>query len=62
VYDSSNNIMSVFGGENATVSADTNGVWTLSNANGLGGTPQWTNIVPDGAAGSPPQRLGHSAV
>ena len=61
VYDPSNKVMTVFGGNNGSTTA-TNGVWTLSNANGLGGTPQWTNIVADGAAGSPAQRFGHSAV
>ena len=40
----------------------TNAVWVLSNANGLGGTPTWTNLVPEGAPGSPPERRSHSAV
>jgi len=62
VYDPVNNIMTVFGGENVARNAFTNGVWTLSNANGLGGTPQWTNILADGAAGSPAKRWNHSAV
>jgi len=62
VYDSVNNIMTVFGGENLARNAFTNGVWTLSHANGLGGTPQWTNILADGAAGSPAKRWLHSAV
>jgi hypothetical protein len=62
VYDPINNIMTVFGGAILSNTAFTNGVWTLSNANGLGGTPQWTNIVANGAAGSPAERAGHSAV
>jgi hypothetical protein len=62
VYDSANNIMTVFGGENLARNTFTNGVWTLSHANGLGGTSQWTNIVADGAAGSPAKRWDHSAV
>lgn len=62
VYDSANNIMTVFGGENLARDTFTNGVWTLSHANGLGGTPQWTNILADGAAGSPAKRWNHSAV
>jgi hypothetical protein len=37
-----------------------NAVWTLSHANGLGGTPQWTNIVANGAAGSPPLRFAEN--
>jgi hypothetical protein len=62
VYDSVNNIMTVFGGANAADTACVNGVWTLSHANGLGGTPQWTNTVANGAAGSPSKRFIHSAV
>lgn len=62
VYDQVNNVMSVFGGAIVANTAYTNSVWTLSNANGLGGTPQWTNIVANGASGSPAQRAGHSAV
>ena len=44
------------------LTADTNGVWTLSHANGVGGTPQWTNIVANGAAGSPAKRESPTAV
>lgn len=62
VYDPVNNIMTVFGGENLARTAFTNGVWTLSHANGLGGTPKWTNILADGSTGSPAQRWSHSAV
>ena len=62
VYDPANNIMTVFGGENLAANAFTNGVWTLSHANGLGGTPQWTNILVEGTAGSPAKRWNHSAV
>lgn len=62
VYDPVNNIMTVFGGANLALTATTNGVWTLSHANGLGGTPRWTNIVAPGAAGSPGSRNGHTAV
>lgn len=62
VYDPVNNIMTVFGGANLALTATTNGVWTLSHANGMGGTPRWTNIVAPGAAGSPGSRYGHTAV
>jgi hypothetical protein len=62
VYDPANNIMTVFGGLNLAGTAATNGVWTLSHANGLGGAPQWTNIVANGKAGSPPKRAAHTAV
>jgi uncharacterized protein (TIGR03437 family) len=40
----------------------TNAVWVLSNANGQGGTPVWTNLVAEGATGSPPVRAFHTAV
>ena len=60
VYDPANNIMNVFGGGSTT--AAYNGVWTLSHANGRGGTPQWANIIANGAAGSPAKRSGHTAV
>jgi len=62
VYDTVNNIMTVFGGNLAQTSPATNAVWTLSHANGLGGTPQWTNIVVKGAPGSPAKRAAHTAI
>ena len=62
VYDPSNNIMTVFAGLNVGGTAGTNGVWRLLHANGRGGTPRWTNIVANGAAGSPAKREGCSAV
>lgn len=59
IYDSTNNIMTVFGGYvgNKTAEAD---VWTLSDANGLTGTPTWAKLAPDGKA--PVARWGHTAV
>lgn len=54
--------MTVFAGVNSAVTAVTNGVWTLSHANGVGGTPQWTNIVANGAPGSPAKRQDSPAV
>jgi hypothetical protein len=67
VYDATHNLMTVFGGY--TLSAKSplgfalfNGVWTLSHANGLGGTPRWENIVLNGAPGSPAKRDAHTAV
>jgi fructose-specific component phosphotransferase system IIB-like protein len=59
VYDSVNNVMTVYGGgtTETTVFGD---VWTLTNANGVTGTPTWTQIKPVGAA--PPARVGHSAI
>lgn len=45
-YDSANNRLVVFGG--ASTSGDNNDVWVLSNANGQGGTPTWTQLAPSG--------------
>src|SRR5690242_12187543 len=47
VYDSKNNRMIVFGGAASAIYSD---VWVLSNANGLGGTPAWTQLAPSGTA------------
>ena len=60
VYDASGNRMIVFGGSDDTTYY--NDVWVLSNANGLGGTPGWTNTVAQGAAGSPLGRVQPAAV
>lgn len=58
VYDVANNRMIVFGG---TRSSDVlNDTWVLSNANGMGGTPIWSQLTPSGAL--PVARSGHSAV
>ncbi len=62
VYDAANNKMIVFGGLPYQAQTYRNGVWVLSHANGQGGTPVWTNIVAEGAPGSPSPRAGHSAV
>jgi len=67
VYDSANNIMTVFGGYTLSSRSPLgfvlyNGVWTLSHANGLGGAPHWTNIVANGAPGLPGKRDAHTAV
>jgi len=47
VYDSVNNIMIIFGGCSGYCTPALNDVWTLSNANGLGGTPVWTQLAVD---------------
>jgi hypothetical protein len=39
-----------------------NDVWILTNANGLGGTGEWSNLIPNGTPGSPEVRNNHSAV
>jgi hypothetical protein len=59
VYDTVNNRMMLYGGFNNILSYLSD-VWVLSNANGLGGTPTWTQ---SSTAGNIPQaRGGHSAV
>lgn len=58
VYDPNSNMMTIFGGSDDT--GPTNDVWQLSNANGKGGTPVWTEILPSGTLISP--RAAQSAV
>ena len=53
VYDSSSNSMIVFGGTIGGISSS-NEVWLLSNANGNGGTPAWSQLSPSGSL--PPGR------
>ena len=55
-YDAAHNQLIIFGGRND--SAVLNDVWVLSNANGLGGTPVWTQLSPTGAL--PPPREAHT--
>lgn len=62
VYDAINNLLIEFGGTMQGFAVDANSVWTLSNANGLGGTPVWKKSLSNGAAGSPAKRDGHVAV
>jgi hypothetical protein len=65
VYDSSNNILTVFGGVGmvgTNCPQPTNAVWALSHANGTGGTPVWSNLVAQDATGSPANRWNHAAV
>jgi hypothetical protein len=62
VYGHVSNSMIVFGGNLSVGNCfiDANDLWVLANANGVGGTPTWTQINP---AGVPPSiRDGHSAV
>jgi uncharacterized protein YjdB len=57
VYDSASNRMTIFGGINSgTTLTDT---WVLTSANGIGGTPSWTQIATSGTA---PSLAYHSAV
>jgi hypothetical protein len=58
VYDSTSNILTIYGGDaGSTPFGD---VWILSHANGMGGTPAWTQLAPTGTA--PVPRSGHSAI
>jgi hypothetical protein len=61
VYDSTHNVLVLFGGRLANFGRDTNSVWTLFHANGLGGTPSWTKLVANGTIGAPPKRDSHLA-
>src|SRR5438132_5783572 len=65
VYDAANNRMIIYGGCGAVPTSNgclpiADNVWVLSNANGLGGTPTWTQLFPTG--GPPPARQSHQAV
>lgn len=46
-YDPATNRMIVFGGEDQS-GTPLSDAWLLSNANGLGGTPAWTQLTPSG--------------
>ena len=59
VYDPATNRMTVFGGNVTACGAISNVVWVLTNANGLGGTPVWTQLSPTGTITA---REYHSAV
>ncbi len=63
VYDAAANRMIVYGGfsfNNITQTYTSHGdVWQLSQANGLGGTPVWSQIFPTGMA--PGARHAHAA-
>jgi len=61
-YDAADNELITFAGTMQGFAVDANSVWTLSNANGLGGAPVWKKIIANGGAGSPPKRDGHVAV
>ena len=60
VYDQANNIMIIHGGYNTPGNCGgvVSDVWVLSNADGTGGTPTWTQLSPSGAA---PGRRFHGA-
>jgi len=56
VYDPGSNTMIVFGG-NDCFSTNYGDVWVLSNANGLGGMPTWTQLDPTGPSPGPRENL-----
>jgi hypothetical protein len=65
VYDQTHNRMIIFGGgqgNNEQYPVRFNDVWVLSNANGLGGTPTWTELNPSAPGGLPMPREGPEAV
>lgn len=53
-YDSETNTLIVFGGLGYYPSAFYNDVWVLTSANGVGASPTWVNVIPNGLSGSPP--------
>lgn len=57
VYDATNNLLTLFGGRNASNST-VGDVWVLSNANGVSGTPTWTQLSPTGTP--PSARYRHT--
>ncbi len=58
IYDSANNVMTIYGGDaGGNPFGD---IWILSHANGMGGTPAWTQLLPTGTP--PAARAGHSAI
>ena len=57
-YDAVNNVLIEFAGNSQNFGGDANSVWTLSNANGSGGSPVWKKLISNGAAGAPPKRDG----
>src|SRR5260370_2052489 len=59
VYDSSTNTLILFGGYTSS-GAYYNDVWTLSNANDLTATPNWTQLPTTGAV--PTARQNSSAI
>jgi pimeloyl-ACP methyl ester carboxylesterase len=58
VYDPSSNRIMIFGGGNNGIMDIPNDVWALTNANGLGGSPQWIQTMPAGSSNAPAPRQG----
>jgi hypothetical protein len=54
VYDAATNRMIVFGGDDGPpCGAGLNDVWVLTNANGTGGPPVWSQLSPTGSSPDP---------
>jgi len=62
VYDPETNSLIVFGGDAEFFKSGTpfGDIWVLSNANGIPGTPAWTELTPTNIG--PVARSGHNAV
>lgn len=58
-YDPVTNQLIVFGGYKDLPNEYFNDVWILTNANGLGGIPEWIQLSPGGSL--PPERTAHSS-
>jgi hypothetical protein len=58
ILDSTNDVLTIYAGDQG--STGLSDVWTLSHADGTGGTPTWTHITPTGTA--PVARTGQSSV
>lgn len=60
VFDENSDRLILFGGSTNGCGIASNALWVLSNANGLGATPSWTQVT---AAGTPPPPvIGNSLV
>jgi len=60
VYAPESNRMIVYGGDDGAPAPSTFGdVWVLTNANGIGGTPEWIELSPSGTP--PAARSSHGA-
>lgn len=57
-YDAFNNRLMINGGGNSGCGAGLNSTFVLSNANGLGGTPAWTQLAPTAPVNFPSDTSG----
>ncbi|MFB3078568.1 MAG: hypothetical protein ACE1Y4_11260, partial [Lysobacterales bacterium] len=63
-YDAANNRLIVYFPSNLNRNGSSYEVWVLTNANGLGGIPNWNQLAPGGTLVNHPNNInfGHSAV